>query len=347
MGQYQQWLRYQDVERSLRKTRQALEEELAQLEVQLDTLFFEQLALRELPLHDNPILSALLTAFDASQGYVAEQSFVADTLALASAWEYHHQHENEPTPEDVIFLNRLHTVFTALRPEEVEQFYTAYKQCLLQGRVTDVRLRLTGLLEQLDVNAQRTQDYQPSPIALASLARLQANGVSDSELLDQMLERGESWLDLTMQRLDYCERLENFLSDDYTQWCYRALDGAFDWMDPLRDESMSPSADVEVAEVHQEEEPAPGAAETEVILLQKLTTESDDDEPNGLDASEIIEEGATHQPDKPGQADHTAEIESNASDEEAQLEQEAPFAAAASPKKPGAMRRLVGRLWGE
>ncbi len=44
MGQYQQWLRYQEIDQSLRKTREALEKELTQIEGQLDLVCLEQLA---------------------------------------------------------------------------------------------------------------------------------------------------------------------------------------------------------------------------------------------------------------------------------------------------------------
>lgn len=75
MGQYQQWLRYQKIDQSLRKTREALEAELAQHESQLDLVFFEQLthesrdsadpALAH-PLASNPVLSALLACLPAN-----------------------------------------------------------------------------------------------------------------------------------------------------------------------------------------------------------------------------------------------------------------------------------------
>lgn len=75
MGQYQQWLRYQKIDQSLRKTREALEAELAQHESQLDLVFFEQLnhesqdAADPVEAHSfasNPILSALLACLPAA-----------------------------------------------------------------------------------------------------------------------------------------------------------------------------------------------------------------------------------------------------------------------------------------
>ncbi len=75
MGQYQQWLRYQKIDQSLRKTREALEAELAQHESQLDLVFFEQLthesqdaadSAQAHSLASNPILSALLACLPAA-----------------------------------------------------------------------------------------------------------------------------------------------------------------------------------------------------------------------------------------------------------------------------------------
>lgn len=174
------------------------------------------------------------------------------------------------------FLDQLQTIFTSLQPEEVEQFYAAYRQWHLQQRIVELRQRLAVLSEHIGENELRIQQYRPSPIALASIARLQANGVSDIDLLDQMLERGEAWLDTTMQHLDYFEQFENFLSDDYTQWCRRALEDAFEWMDSLLTAGAAPStasapADGETAS-------SEDAGETEAMLLQKLASEADDDQ---------------------------------------------------------------------
>src|SRR5205085_6861374 len=76
MGQYQQWLRYQEIDNSLRKTRQALEEELAQLESQLDTVFFEQQDEDEYPLNGNPIISALFASLESPDAYMPDQPYM-------------------------------------------------------------------------------------------------------------------------------------------------------------------------------------------------------------------------------------------------------------------------------
>jgi hypothetical protein len=276
MGQYQQWLRYQEIDRSQRKTRQALEEELAELEGQLDTVFFEQLAQHLLsPLDTNPIISALSVTLEIPDPYSDTKSspYAASSAGPAG------QLASEIAAEDTV-----HAIFALLQAEEVEQFYAAYRQWHLQQRIVELRQRLAALQEEIGKNELRIQQYRPSPIALASLARLQSNGVSDIELLDQMLERGEAWLDTAMQHLDYVEQFENFLSDDYTEWCRRALDGAFDWMDSLLTAGGTPPALVNAAEAGDSAlEPSPEEAEeTEAKLLQKLSSEGETgDEPGG------------------------------------------------------------------
>src|SRR5262249_1206841 len=73
------------------------------------------------------------------------------------------------------------------------------------------------------------------------------------------------WLDLIMQRLDYCEQLD-FIQGNYTQWCEHALEGAYDWIDSMRDAEVDMSSPPE----------APADIEaTEELLLRKLTSEED------------------------------------------------------------------------
>lgn len=107
------------------------------------------------------------------------------------------------------------------------------------------------------------EQVRPSPIALASLAQLQASGVNDSDLLDKMLERGEDWLDHTLQLLRHCEELD-VIGGNYTQWCENALEDAYDWI-----ESVNERENILVAEDTQSKVDAA----TEEQFLQKLMSE--------------------------------------------------------------------------
>ncbi|HEY6539813.1 MAG TPA: hypothetical protein VIZ18_02705 [Ktedonobacteraceae bacterium] len=175
------------------------------------------------------------------------------------------------------FQSQLDAVFVQLNPQAVEEFYAAYQEWSLQQRMAELRQRIEMVHTQQAENEQRLREAQPSAIALAALARLQSNGVSDIALLDAMLERGESWLDQTMQRLDYFEQFDDFISDDYTKWCQGALEGAFDWIDSLReDREQSAPAQTETPPA-QSPSNSEDAAEVEALLLQRLATEHEDD----------------------------------------------------------------------
>src|SRR5205823_7852170 len=110
-------------------------------------------------------------------------------------------------------------VYTQLNQSDIEQFYAGYQRWNLRQQITTLQTQIETLRLQITYNTEHIQEVHPSAIALATLVRLQANGVSDIDLLDRMLEQGELWLDRNMQRLDYCEQLDDFISDDYTQWC--------------------------------------------------------------------------------------------------------------------------------
>ncbi len=144
----------------------------------------------------------------------------------------------------------------------------------LQHQIEVLQIRLDDVRKQIIENTERIQEVQPTAIELATLARLQSNGVSDVDLLDRMLEQGESWLDRTMQRLDYLEQLDDFISDDYTQWCRHALEGAYDWIDSVLDgnaTSLPPTATTLATTEDMKEEELIEA--TEELFLQKISND--------------------------------------------------------------------------
>jgi hypothetical protein len=163
-------------------------------------------------------------------------------------------------------------VFAQLNQRDIEEFYSGYQRWNLQHQIEVLQNQLEDLRKQIRVNTECMQEVHPTAIELATLARLQSNGVSDVDLLDRMLEQGESWLDRTMQRLDYLEQLGDFISDDYTQWCQHALEGAYDWIDSVLDDnptSIPQAAVTEEGEMTQV---------TEEIFLQKISNAELEDE---------------------------------------------------------------------
>ena len=166
----------------------------------------------------------------------------------------------------------LQHIYEKLNPQDVEQFYIGYQRWYTQQQIATLQTQIDTLQQQIAENAACMQLFHPPAVALATLARLQAKGVNDIDLLDRMLERGEEWLDLTMQRLDYCEQL-HFIHDNYAQWCQHALEGAYDWIDSMRDTANAETLPLPVATSDADESSADA---TEELLLRKLTSEEEE-----------------------------------------------------------------------
>lgn len=172
-------------------------------------------------------------------------------------------------------------IFAQLNQQDVEEFYAGYKYWYLQQHLENLQIRLNHTLRKILENKQRIQEVQPTAIELATLARLQSNGVSDIDLLDRMLERGESWLDRTMQRLDYFEQLDDFIRDDYTQWGQHALEGAYDWIDSVLDSNVTPQSSttplpITTDDVTDDVKEGDLIEATEELFLQKISTDEDE-----------------------------------------------------------------------
>src|SRR6185503_16906669 len=85
-------------------------------------------------------------------------------------------------------------VFAYLPGQDIEQFYAHYQLWLMRRRVPIIEKQLELLHEYLNENQQLVESLRPSAVALAVLVRLQSSGVTNIDVLDQMLERGEDWL---------------------------------------------------------------------------------------------------------------------------------------------------------
>lgn len=179
------------------------------------------------------------------------------------------------SPFSSSFLD-LNQVFSRLTPQDVEQFQLLYQHWTLQQQIAAIEQQLADVQRQLAENAEQIERVHPSAIALATLARLQASGVEDIDLLDRMLERGEAWLDRTIQQLEYCEQLD-VIRGDYEEWCRHALEDAFAWIDSLQSAACAANSDTA--------EPAPVSSDatetadgtTEELFLQKLMSEEADE----------------------------------------------------------------------
>jgi hypothetical protein len=179
-------------------------------------------------------------------------------------------------------------LFAKLPPRDVAEFYASYQQWLRQQQIAQLQTRIANVRQQIAANDLQMQQAHPSAIALASLARLQSNGVIDLDLLDRMLERGDTWLDNTIQHLEYCEKFD-FIRGNYTEWCEHALEGAYDWIDSMRKVSFAANALPQSAVNSPDQPPSQSPATTptnnitdealneatEETFLQKLMSEED------------------------------------------------------------------------
>lgn len=198
--------------------------------------------------------------------------------------------------------DELHSLFAQLNPLDVEQFYTAYQLWNVRQRIQTLQALTDAIQRDIAENTECLEQVHPSAIALASLARLQANGVSDIALLDRMLDRGEEWLDRAIQHLEYCEKLD-LISDGYTKWCEHALEGAYDWIDSMPgQEAADPSAieppfseaatgqtngSLEQEETHENGEP--GGELMEELFLQKLMSDDLEDAEEAETEASLLE----------------------------------------------------------
>ncbi len=166
-------------------------------------------------------------------------------------------------------------IFSQLNPQDVEEFHHNYQLWQFEQRIAALRAEIDDLQRRLATNRETMQQVAPSPIALATLARLQMHGVNDPVLLDHLLARGDEWLDRTIQRLDYCERM-GLIGNDYTKWCAHALEGAYDWIDSLSEAGSETAGETpQAAGIAASDETTPQT--TEEMLLQKLMSDEDDE----------------------------------------------------------------------
>lgn len=276
MGKYHQWLHYRTVDQQLHAQQEQCERELVNLRQQAD-LFKDNASAP-----DNVIIQALArqhrstsqvqvsSAFAQSpenvrsaatvwgSGLVDQQS--VRTNHLVQRWMERWGRHPPPMQEDG------QAIFAQLGPQDVEQFYQSYQYWQLQQRITQVQTQMTVVQQQVRENTERMEQVYPGAVALATLARLQASGVNDVDLLDRMLERGEAWLDHSMQLLEQCEHL-NVIDGDYTHWCELALEGAYDWVASMLAANSS---------AHVAPQPTESPDEvTEEMLLQKLMSDDE------------------------------------------------------------------------
>lgn len=207
----------------------------------------------------------------------------------------------------------LDSIFSRLDPQDVEQFHQGFQRWKFEQRIATLRAEIDDLQRRLAENRAAMQQVAPSPIALASLARLQLHDVSDPALLDRLLARGDDWLDRTIEHLDYCERM-GLIGEDYTQWCEHALEGAYDWIDSLNGtgsaaDGVAAAEATFAGDISTPDETRPQT--TEEMMLQKLMSEENDEPTYKLAAVPITP--VLHEDDSSSEAITPISLEDNAS----------------------------------
>ena len=117
--------------------------------------------------------------------------------------------------------------------EAMQQVADSYMAWYVQNVTKEHDSRIGALRNELEQNDKEEARLKPSAAELDAMRRLQSNNVTEVDLLDRLVEKGEEWLVLTMHRLDYFERA-GLAPHDYPAWCEHALIGAYDWIDAGR-----------------------------------------------------------------------------------------------------------------
>ncbi len=231
-----------------------------------------------------------------------------------------------PTADDLC------TLFSQLDTQQVEAFYKNYQQWQLEQQGIVLQEQIAAIEQQIVDNQVLMQLTQPSPIALATLTRLQSYGVDDVDLLDRMLERGDTWLDHALQLLEQCERLD-VIHGNYTEWCQHALEDAYNWLDSMHNDEESQPVLEQATQTETSDDT------TEALLIQRLMSEDENQQqisiPSILSYPTTIE---THSTDSI-QSQEDALVVSTLTHETSSKETQQK-----SPKH-GLVSRILARVW--
>src|SRR5579875_2207499 len=235
-----------------------------------------------------------------SRRAIANMDDISNTGSTGKVNEMNDMDEaNCPAHTPPLDLSPFDQVFLRFAPQDIEQFQLLYQRWALQQQINEVQQEIAAVRRELAETVQLVERVHPSAIALATLARLQASGVEDSDLLDRMLERGEEWLDRTIQQLEYCEQLD-VIRGDYEEWCRHALEDAFAWIDSLQSAASANPDTAEPAPVPSDASSETAGETTEELFLQKLMSEEADESGQREAASAVSQSNEDDESEKSG-----------------------------------------------
>jgi len=170
-------------------------------------------------------------------------------------------------------MTDLNTIFTHFSSQDIEEFYQLYQLWSLHQKREEILARMHEIHLQIVENDVYLQATAPSTIAQATLSQFRASGVNDIDLLDRMLERGDEWLDHTLQLFGLCERLDMLQGGNVTQWCIHALEGAYDWIESMADSDDNTLPSTPTISTNQPLLGEPTPEMTVADILKKLMSE--------------------------------------------------------------------------
>jgi hypothetical protein len=190
MGQYQQWLHYQEIDKCLSTQVEALEAELAQLQERLDHL--EQQQQEVVPLTDNPIIQAFVahqsanlsspksnvrSMHETNNSSASDSSESGDSISPAllswgglPGFELHEI--KEPLPVDNQAAPPVNHPEIELLPEDMITFFDGHEQ-------TDPRLELPWWLRNITISSKDEQAGRP----------IDHNSIRTNRLVQRWIER--------------------------------------------------------------------------------------------------------------------------------------------------------------
>jgi hypothetical protein len=190
MGQYQQWLHYQEIDKCLSTQVETLEAELAQLQERLDHL--EQQQQEVVPLTDNPIIQALVAHqsanhitpksnarymhetndFSASDSSESGDSISPALLSWGGLPGFELHEIKEPLPVDDQAAPLVNHPEIELLPEDLITFFDGHEQ-------TDPRLELPWWLRNITISSKDEQAGRP----------IDHNSIRTNRLVQRWIER--------------------------------------------------------------------------------------------------------------------------------------------------------------
>ena len=192
MGQYQQWLQYQEIDKRLSTQVEALEAELAQFQECLDRL--EQQQQDVVPLTDNPIIQALVAHLSAHRippqsnaRYIHEtnSSSASDSQSPGSgdsispallSWgglpNFELNEIKEPYPVDEQALPLINHPEIELLPDDMIAFFDEHER-------TDPQLELPWWLRNITISSRYEQAGRP----------IDHNSIRTNRLVQRWIER--------------------------------------------------------------------------------------------------------------------------------------------------------------